>query len=194
MMPERCQLDHDLNKRRNVTSLLVIGGARSGKSRFAQNLAETSGKHPVLIATAQAFDEEMAERLAKHKAERNASWKVVEEPHRLATALREEAAVDRLLVVDCLTLWLSNRLLAESDIEAESDSLAAAIAGLTGPVVFVSNEVGTGIVPETRLGRIFRDAQGRLNQKIATACTNVVLVSAGLPLVLKPAPVPALQF
>jgi adenosylcobinamide kinase / adenosylcobinamide-phosphate guanylyltransferase len=187
-------LGHDLNKRGNATSLLIIGGARSGKSGFAQKLAESSGKHPVLIATAQAFDGEMAVRLAKHKAERNASWTVVEEPHDLAKVLRNEAAADRLVVVDCLTLWLSNRLLEESDIEAEGDTLAAAIVDLAGSVIFVTNEVGTGIVPESRLGRVFRDAQGRLNQKLAAACTNVVLVSAGLPLVLKPAPNPMLPF
>jgi adenosylcobinamide kinase / adenosylcobinamide-phosphate guanylyltransferase len=177
-----------------VTSLLVIGGARSGKSGFAQKLAESSGKRPVLIATAQTFDEEMATRVARHKAERSAAWTVVEEPHDLAKVLRDEAAAGRLVVVDCLTLWLSNRLLAEGDIEAEGDNLAAAVIDLAGPVIFVTNEVGTGIVPENRLGRAFRDAQGRLNQKLAAACTDVLLVSAGLPLALKPAPSPVLTF
>jgi adenosylcobinamide kinase / adenosylcobinamide-phosphate guanylyltransferase len=186
-------LGHNFNKRGNVTSLLVIGGARSGKSGFAQKLAESSGKHPVLIATAQAFDEEMAARLSRHKAERSAAWTVVEEPHHLTKVLRDEAAAGRLVVVDCLTLWLSNRLLAEGDIEAEGDNLAAAVIDLAGPVIFVTNEVGTGIVPENRLGRAFRDAQGRLNQKLAAACTDVILVSAGLPLVLKPAPNPMLS-
>jgi adenosylcobinamide kinase/adenosylcobinamide-phosphate guanylyltransferase len=177
-----------------VTSLLVIGGARSGKSAFAQNLAETSGRKPVLIATAQAYDAEMAERLARHQAARSDIWQVVEEPHALAGTLQREAQTDRIVVVDCLTLWLSNRLLADGDLEAEGDALADAVATLAGPVVFVTNEVGSGIVPETRLGRVFRDAQGRLNQKLARVCDHVVLVAAGLPLTLKPAPEFMLKF
>lgn len=169
-----------------VRSLLVIGGARSGKSRYAQNLAETSGKTPVLIATATAGDEEMAQRIAKHQAERGSHWQVVEEQIDIAEVLRRETAPDRLLVVDCLTLWLSNLMLGSKDIEAHCEALAQAVPTLSGPVIFVSNEVGLGIVPEGALGRAFRDAQGRLNQALGAVCEAVVFVAAGLPLRLKP--------
>ncbi|MGP0060948.1 MAG: bifunctional adenosylcobinamide kinase/adenosylcobinamide-phosphate guanylyltransferase [Beijerinckiaceae bacterium] len=187
-------MDQDQKKQTNTASLLVIGGARSGKSSFAQKLAENSGKHPVLIATAQPDDAEMAARLEKHRAARKGAWRVIEEPHALVAVLRREAQIDRIVVVDCLTLWLSNRLLAGGDVETEGDALAGAIEELVGPVVFVTNEVGAGIVPDTRLGRVFRDAQGRLNQKLASVCERVVFVAAGLPLMLKPAPDLPLRF
>jgi adenosylcobinamide kinase / adenosylcobinamide-phosphate guanylyltransferase len=169
-------------------SVLVIGAARSGKSGFARKLAENSGKIPLLIATAEAHDAEMAARIEMHRAERGAAWRVVEEPHALLAALWREARAEKVILVDCLTLWLSNRLFAGGAIEAEGDALAQSLRDLAGPAIFVSNEVGAGIVPETEIGRHFRDAQGRLNQKLAAACTSVVLVAAGLPLVLKPAP------
>lgn len=182
-------MDQDHKKQPNsYPSLLVIGGARSGKSSFAQKRAEGSGKEPLLIATAQALDAEMAARLEAHRAARSAAWRVVEEPHELVEVLRREAQGERVVVVDCLTLWLSNQLLAGADVAAESDDLANCVPGLAGPVIFVTNEVGSGIVPETKLGRDFRDAQGRLNQKMAAACAQVVLVASGLPLELKPAP------
>ena len=187
-------LDQDPKKQTNTASLLVIGGARSGKSSFAQKLAENSGKRPVLIATAEAHDAEMAARLEKHKSTRKDAWRVVEEPHALVAVLRREARTDRVVVVDCLTLWLSNRLLSGGDVEAEGDALAGLVEDLAGPVVLVTNEVGTGIVPDTRLGRVFRDAQGCLNQKLAGVCERVVLVAAGLPLTLKPAPDLTLRF
>ncbi len=169
-------------------SVLVLGGARSGKSRYALALAEAAAPERVMIATAQAFDEEMAERIARHKAERGAGWTTREAPLLLAQALAEEARPGRVAVVDCLTLWLSNLLLAERDLEAATRDLAA--LALAGPVIFVSNEVGQGIVPETPLGRAFRDAQGRANQALAAVCDAVVLVTAGLPRLLKPAPMP----
>ena len=169
-----------------LRSLLVIGGTRSGKSRYAQNLAEASGKTPVLIATATAGDEEMAKRIAKHRAERGAQWQVVEEQLDITEALRREAAADKVLVVDCLTLWLSNLMLGSKDIEAHCQALAQTVPTLSGPVIFVSNEVGLGIVPESALGREFRDTQGRLNQTLGAVCEAVVFVAAGLPLRLKP--------
>ncbi|WOJ91258.1 bifunctional adenosylcobinamide kinase/adenosylcobinamide-phosphate guanylyltransferase [Methylocapsa polymorpha] len=175
-------------------SLLVLGGARSGKSRYAQRLAEASGRLPVLIATAQAHDEEMAQRIARHAADRSPKWALVEEPAALAAALRREAREDRIVVVDCATLWLSNLLLQGDDLSAATEELAQNIGELAGPVIFVSNEVGLGIVPENAIARAFRDAQGWLNQALAESCDAVVLVSAGLPLRLKPANEPKLEF
>lgn len=167
-------------------SLLVLGGARSGKSRYALQLAESSGKAPVLIATASAGDTEMMERIAKHRAERKANWRTIEEEIDLVGALAREAQEDRIVVVDCLTLWLSNLLLKDKDLAAAGENLAAALATLKGPVIFVSNEVGLGIVPDNALARRFRDAQGRLNHELASACETVVFIAAGLPLQLKP--------
>ena len=171
---------------------LVIGGARSGKSRFAETLARRSGPDRVYIATATPFDDEMRERIAIHRADRaRDGWRTVEEPLELAQALRHEAAPGRIVLVDCLTLWLTNVMLGEATEPARRDAavacshLAAMVPDLAGPVVFVSNEVGWGIVPDNKLARDFRDAQGRLNQAMAEACDRVVLVAAGLPLTLK---------
>jgi adenosylcobinamide kinase / adenosylcobinamide-phosphate guanylyltransferase len=189
---QRPELRQNFKTQMTHASVLVIGAARSGKSSFARTLAENSGKIPLLIATAEARDAEMAARIAMHRAERGAAWQVVEEPHALLSVLRREAQAKKVILVDCLTLWLSNRLLAGGAVEAEGDALAQALCDLAGPVIFVSNEVGAGIVPETEIGRCFRDAQGRLNQKLAAACTRVFLVAAGLPLVLKPASEPSL--
>jgi adenosylcobinamide kinase/adenosylcobinamide-phosphate guanylyltransferase len=173
-----------------IRSLLVIGGARSGKSRYAQSLAEASGRHPVLIATAEALDTEMAGRIARHASARDARWALVEEPVALAAALQREARADRIVVVDCVTLWLAKLLLQDADLAAATRELAQSAAGLGGPVIFVANEVGSGIVPENPLARAFRDAQGLLNQALAEACEAAVLVAAGIPLRLKPAPEP----
>lgn len=175
-------------------SLLVLGGARSGKSRYAQQLAEQSGLELMLIATAEAHDEEMAARIARHRADRDECWSLVEEPINLAAHISGRAREGRLIVVDCLTLWLSNVLLAGRDCEAMQEGLAGVVEKAQGPLILISNEVGQGIVPSTPLGRAFRDAQGRLNQRLARACTDVVLVSAGLPLQLKPAPSPGISF
>lgn len=168
--------------------VLVLGGARSGKSRIAQQWAEATSRTRVLIATAQAFDAEMQERIAHHRSERDASWEVREAALDLVPALRMAAAPDRIVLVDCLTLWLSNVMLDGRDARRETDALIDALKALEGPVLLVSNEVGQGIVPATALGRAFRDEQGRLNQRIAAACDAVVFVAAGCPVLLKPAP------
>jgi adenosylcobinamide kinase/adenosylcobinamide-phosphate guanylyltransferase len=164
---------------------LVLGGARSGKSAWAEARALQSGLAPVYLATAEAGDEEMAERIAHHRARRGARWATVEEPLELATALGEWARPDRVVLVDCLTLWLANLMDAERDPQAEAERLAAALAALRGPLLLVSNEVGLGIVPDNALARAFRDAAGRLNQRVAAAAQHVVFLAAGLPLTLR---------
>ena len=171
----------------------MLGGARSGKSRFAQALAEESDRDRVFVATAQAYDAEMDARIAAHVADRDSRWRTIDAPFDLAAVLRAEAGPRRVVLVDCLTLWLSNLMLRGDDVDAAGFALAALVATLDGPVVYVSNEVGGGIVPDNALARRFRDAQGRLNQVMAAACRTVVLVTAGLPLVLKPAPPPIID-
>lgn len=167
-----------------LVTTLALGGARSGKSRFAERLAEASGHERVYLATGAAHDAEMEERIAVHRAGR-AGWRTVEEPTDLVQALAREAYPGRVVLVDCLTLWLSNLMLADMDVEGASTALCQCVTTLPCPVVLVSNEVGMGLVPETPLGRRFRDAQGRLNQAVAAAVPSVVFVAAGLPLVLK---------
>ena len=168
--------------------ILVLGGARSGKSRYAQDLAESSNLAKVFVATAQPFDEEMRERIAAHRQDRGHVWRTIEEPLALGSLLAAETGPDRVVLVDCLTLWLSNVLLAGSDVQRATADLSQAISRSAGPLILVSNEVGNGIVPAAPLGRVFRDGQGRLNQAVASACDAVVLVTAGLPRLLKPAP------
>jgi adenosylcobinamide kinase/adenosylcobinamide-phosphate guanylyltransferase len=164
---------------------LVLGGARSGKSALAERLALARGGEAVYLATAEPFDDEMRARVARHRQDRGAGWRTVEAPRDLAGALRAEDGPGRTLLVDCLTLWLTNRMLDGADPEADAAALAGALAGLAAPVALVSNEVGLGLVPDTPLGRRFRDAQGRLNQRVAAACDLVLFVAAGLPLALK---------
>lgn len=167
---------------------LVLGGARSGKSRFAESLVEASGLAPVYVATATAGDAEMAARIARHRARRGARWRTVEEPLALAATLAGEAAPDRAILVDCLTLWLANLMAAGRDIDGERQALLAGLAALAGPAVLVSNEVGQGIVPESALARAFRDHAGLLHQDIAAAADAVTLVTAGLAQALKAPP------
>jgi len=168
--------------------VLVLGGARSGKSRTAQAIAEAASGHRTYLATAQAFDEEMSARIARHRAERDGSWRTLEAPLDLPEAIRAHAGPGKAVLVDCLTLWLSNLLLAERDAELATEHLVGALREAAGPLVLVSNEVGHGIVPATPLGRAFRDEQGRLNQRVAEACDAVVFVAAGCPILIKPAP------
>ncbi len=163
---------------------LVTGGARSGKSGFAEGLAITYGRPRRYIATAQAFDAEMQERINHHRAQRGADWLTVEAPLDLAGALMA-AQPEEVVLVDCLTLWLTNHLLAEVDLPDEVARLMLALKACPAPVICVTNEVGWGIVPGDPLSRCFRDEQGRLNQRIAAQAGLVVLVAAGLPLVLK---------
>jgi adenosylcobinamide kinase/adenosylcobinamide-phosphate guanylyltransferase len=171
----------------DVRLTLVLGGARSGKSRYAESLITARAPPWIYLATGQAGDDEMAHRIAAHRARRNAGWQTIEAPHDLAGAL-DAAAAQAPLLVDCLTLWLANRMLAEADVDAEIARLEDALARRTGAAVLVSNEVGYGIVPENALARRFRDAQGRLNQRLAARADRVVLVVAGLPLVVKGSP------
>jgi adenosylcobinamide kinase/adenosylcobinamide-phosphate guanylyltransferase len=163
---------------------LVLGGARSGKSRHAESLVAALPPPWIYVATAEAGDAEMAERIAAHRARRGANWRTVEAPHDLAAALTA-AESNAPVLVDCLTLWLSNRMLAGADIDAETAQLETALAGRHAPVVLVSNEVGFGIVPDNALARRFRDLQGRLNQRMAARAGRVVLMVAGLPLMVK---------
>ncbi|TAI66022.1 bifunctional adenosylcobinamide kinase/adenosylcobinamide-phosphate guanylyltransferase [Bradyrhizobium sp. Leo170] len=169
----------------DLSTTLVLGGARSGKSAFAERMIAESGLARVYLATATAGDGEMQDRIAHHRGRRGADWTTVEEPLALIDALTQVSRPGCAVLVDCLTLWLSNLMLAGRDPDVETKGLARFLSVAANPVVLVSNEVGLGIVPETRLGREFRDAQGRLNQVIASVVPNVVFVAAGLPLWLK---------
>lgn len=165
---------------------LIVGGARSGKSRHAEALIRSVASAATYVATAEPGDTEMAARIAEHRARRdNAFWRTIEEPLDLAAAIRAQADPARPILVDCLTLWLANLMAAGRIAEHEAETLCAALREAWGPVVLVANEVGLGLVPETPLGREFRDAAGRLNQQVAALADRVVFVAAGLPLVLK---------
>ena len=168
-------------------SLFVIGGARSGKSRYAQARAEAAGGAPVFVATAEAFDDEMRERIARHQADRDARWSTVEAPRELPAAIDALSGGEAVVLVDCLTLWVSNLLLADADISRAGRQLCDAIARFDGTLILVANEVGLGIVPDNALARRFRDAAGLLNQSVAAAAAEVVLLTAALPLTLKSA-------
>jgi adenosylcobinamide kinase / adenosylcobinamide-phosphate guanylyltransferase len=168
-----------------LATTLVLGGARSGKSAFAEKLIGESGLARVYLATATAEDEEMQTRIAQHRARRGGGWATVEEPLALVDVLTREATHGRAVLVDCLTLWLSNLMFRERDPDIEARRLARFLGVASFPVILVSNEVGLGLVPDTPLGRSFRDAQGRLNQIVAAVVPNVVFIAAGLPLWLK---------
>jgi adenosylcobinamide kinase/adenosylcobinamide-phosphate guanylyltransferase len=163
----------------------VIGGARSGKSAYAERLIAGMPGERIYIATAEPGDAEMAERIAEHRRRRDGTWRTVEEPLDLADALLSEAGEGRAVLVDCLTIWLSNLIAAERAHEEEEKRLVDALSRVTGPVVLISNEVGLGIVPDNALARSFRDLAGRLNQRIAAAADRVVFLAAGLPLTFK---------
>jgi len=166
-------------------SILVTGGARSGKSAFAEQLVSKLGPEAVYLATAEAHDAEMAARIAAHRSRRGDRWTTREAPLDLVEALdATDGTAPRL--VDCLTLWLSNLMLAQSDWQTRGCALAEAIPRQTAPVVIVTNEVGSGIVPENALARAYRDAAGQLNQMIAAAVDDVYLVVSGMPVKVKP--------
>jgi len=167
-------------------SLFVLGGARSGKSRYAQARAEAAGANPVFVATAEAFDDEMRERIARHRADRDMRWTTVEAPRELPAAIDAVNGEGAVVLVDCLTLWVSNLLLADANIARAGQQLRDAIGRFEGTLILVANEVGLGIVPDNALARAFRDAAGQLNQSVAATAAEVVLVTAGLPLTLKP--------
>ena len=168
---------------------LILGGARSGKSAFAEQCALQSGMAVTYIATAEAGDGEMAERIARHRADRPAEWQVVEEPVQLARVLAEHASPQRCLIFDCLTLWLSNLLtdepIGEKRFATERAALLELLPQLPGRILLVSNEVGLGIIPLGAMTRRFCDESGRLHQALAAACDRVTFVTAGLPMTLK---------
>lgn len=169
-----------------MSRLLVLGGVRSGKSRFAQEHIEACAGRLAYVATAQALDEEMAQRIARHREERGRRWHTVEAPLDLPGALRHAAQTADAVLVDCLTLWLSNLILAERSVLEASRQMVEAIQSCDKPLAIVSNEVGFGIVPENALARRFRDEAGILNQKVARAVDAVTLTVAGIPLQVKP--------
>ena len=167
---------------------LILGGARSGKSRYAEGLVALLPPPWLYVATAEALDDEMRERIAEHRQRRGLDWDVLEVPLDLASVVARGSARHKALLIDCLTLWLSNVILAGRDPVAERDGLLHALRRADQPIVAVSNEVGLGVVPDNGLARRFRDEQGRLNAEIAAVADHVVLMAAGLPLVLKSTP------
>lgn len=164
---------------------LVLGGARSGKSGFAQRQAESLPGDLIYVATAQALDAEMADRIARHQAERGARWQTVEAPLDLTKVIESKSCPENVLLVDCLTLWASNLMFAESDLAQAISGLSSALGKVPGKIILVSNEVGLGIVPDNALARRFRDVAGEINQAVARSVDSVVFVAAGLPMVLK---------
>ena len=166
---------------------LVLGGARSGKSHYAEAQIERAAGGGTYIATATVEDDEMRTRIAEHRARRGPQWRTVEENLDLADAIALSAEWRRPILVDCLTLWLASLIRAGGDVAAETDRLVAALAAANVPIVLVANEVGLGIVPENGLARTFRDAAGRLNQRMAALADRVVFMAAGLPMLLKDA-------
>ena len=167
---------------KNLT--LVLGGARSGKSAYAESLFEGM-ETPVYLATGAAGDGEMSERIARHRERRGEQWRTVEEPIGLAASLMRESRPEQPVLVDCLTLWLGNLMAGGREVVPACDALLRVLPNLRGPVVLVSNEVGWGIVPDNKMARDFRDHAGELHQRIAAIADSVVLVTAGLPLTLK---------
>lgn len=167
------------------SSTLILGGARSGKSRFAENLVCDSGLERHYIATGRAWDDEMRDRIAQHRQDRGASWTTHEEPLDLAGRLAEIDGEGQAVLVDCLTLWVTNLMMEQRDMAAEFAALAGFIPRAKARLVIVSNEVGLGIVPDNRMAREFRDHAGRLHQSIAAVAADVYFVAAGLPLKMK---------
>ena len=186
-----CSFANPADTRKTMTSLsippvtLVLGGARSGKSGYAEKLITAQTARWVYMATATAGDREMEERIRQHQRRRGEGWSTVEVPLDLVAGLSQQADEETVILVDCLTLWLSNMLFAELNVEYETERLVACLTELPGRAILVSNEVGLGIVPENALARRFRDDAGRLNQAVAAVADAVIFVAAGLPLQLK---------
>jgi adenosylcobinamide kinase/adenosylcobinamide-phosphate guanylyltransferase len=166
-----------------MSSLFVLGGARSGKSSYAQSRAEALPGPHIYIATAQAWDAEMEDRIARHRADRGTSWSTVEAPLDLPQAIAAQSAP--VVLVDCLTLWATNLMLGDHDVEAATDALCETVRDFDGTIILVANEVGLGIVPDNALARAFRDVAGRMNQRIAAIADEAQFLAAGLPLRLK---------
>ena len=172
----------------HAVTTLVLGGARSGKSALAEKLVRDSGLERIYVATAEAGDGEMRERIAHHRERRGADWRTVEAPLQLAETISREAGKGRIVLVDCLTLWLNNLMFRKINIETAIENLETALVGREAPTVLVSNETGFGIVPDNAEARRFRDLQGRLNQRIAAMAGRVVLMVAGIPMLVKGEP------
>lgn len=166
-------------------SVFILGGARSGKSRFAEELAVTAGGSLHYLATGRPWDEEMRDRIVHHQERRGGEWTTHETPVDIVAVLARLDRPDNVILIDCLTLWLTNLMMENADIEAAFTGLAATIASVEAKVILVSNEVGLGIVPENRMAREFRDHAGRLHQRIAAIAGEVYFVAAGLPLKMK---------
>jgi len=173
-----------------IRHVLVLGGQRSGKSRYAERLVAESGLLPVYVAAARPQDAEMAARIGLHRERRGPAWLTVEEPLDLAGTIDRLARDGRGVLVECLTLWLANLMEAGVDPSDAATELLAALDRAAGPVVLVSNEVGSGVIPANALARRYADALGTLNQRVASAVAQVVLVAAGIPVLIKPAPQP----
>lgn len=174
-----------------MSKTLILGGARSGKSAYAEKLAVETDLHVTYIATAQVYDDEFAQRISHHKQRRPAHWNLVEEPYFLAETLKQHASRNHCLLVDCLTLWIAQWICPDCNPpqdkswESERQALLDTLPGLPGEIILVSNEVGLGIVPLGEINRRFQDEQGRLNQAVAKVCDKAVFMAAGLPLKLK---------
>jgi adenosylcobinamide kinase/adenosylcobinamide-phosphate guanylyltransferase len=174
-----------------MSKTLILGGARSGKSAYAEKLAVESDLHVTYIATAQVYDDEFAQRISHHKHRRPAHWALVEEPFFLAETLKQHASPNHCLLVDCLTLWIAQWICPDcnppqdKNWESERQALLDTLPGLPGEIILVSNEVGMGIVPLGEINRRFQDEQGRLNQAVAKVCDKAMFMAAGLPLKLK---------
>lgn len=173
----------------NIEKILVLGGCRSGKSSHALELAEAMGPHRIFVATCVPRDDEMRDRVVRHQKDRSESWDTLEIPTALPDAIREHSPSADVMLVDCLTLWMSNLLMETEEVEAirqRIDELAEAVKAAPHAVVLVANEVGSGIVPENRLARLYRDLAGWSNQAMAAACDRVVWTVAGIPVTIKP--------
>lgn len=165
--------------------ILIVGGARSGKSHYGENLVEQSGKTPVYLATAEARDDEMLDRINIHQQRRGDHWQTIEESLEIASIIEKISSPDHIILVDCLTLWLSNLMTEQKDVASAMKRLLTCLEQVQGPVIMISNEVGLGIVPNNALARAFRDEAGRINQAVASTASDVLFMAAGLPICLK---------